>query len=70
LCPILEADILRHSVQISSVWGKLNVGEAPNDDSKTFLAEVENLGYEATGKPKPGSEVQKVVVDFHRQVGW
>jgi type I restriction enzyme M protein len=52
------------------VFRKLNVGEVPDDDSKTFLAEVENLGYEATGKPKPGSEVQKVVVDFHRQVGW
>lgn len=52
------------------VFRKLKVGEPPNDHSKTFLAEVENIGYEATGKPKAGSEVQKVVDEFHLQVGW
>ena len=52
------------------IFRKLKVGEAPSDEGKTFLAEIENLGYEATGKPKAGSEVQKVVEEFHRQVGW
>jgi type I restriction enzyme M protein len=52
------------------IFRKLNVGEAPKETSKTFLAEIENLGYEATGKPKQGSEVQKMVEEFHRQVGW
>jgi len=52
------------------IFRKLNAGEAARDDGKTFLAEIENLGYEATGKPKAGSEVQKAIEEFHSQVGW
>ena len=39
----------------------MRVGEAPKDESETFLVEIENLGYEATGKPKAGSEIQDAV---------
>jgi len=52
------------------VLRKLNSGEAPSDEGKTFLAELENLGYDATGRPRAGSEVEAVVAGFHRQVGW
>lgn len=36
---------------------KVKPGEKPQDTEKTFLCEVENLGYEPTGKPRAGSEV-------------
>lgn len=52
------------------VFRKLNDGEAAKGDNKVFLAEVENLGYDATGRPKAGSEVKQVVEEFHKQVGW
>lgn len=37
---------------------------------RTFLCEVENLGYEATGKPKAGSEVAAAISAFHSNVSW
>lgn len=40
------------------------------DGDPTFLCEVENLGYEATGKPKAGSEVAAAVAAFHENVRW
>ena len=49
---------------------KLKPGEVPSNDYETFLCDVENLGYEATGKPKLGSEVKSAVDAFHAQVGW
>jgi type I restriction enzyme M protein len=52
------------------VFRKLNDGEAPKSSSRAFLAEVENLGYDATGRPKSGSEVAQVIEEFHKQVGW
>ncbi|MCK1284054.1 restriction endonuclease subunit M [Bradyrhizobium sp. 44] len=42
----------------------------PVDSEQTFLCEVENLGYEATGKPKSGSEVAAAISAFHKEVGW
>lgn len=53
-----------------SVFQKLKEGENARDDDPTFLCEVENLGYEATGKPKSGSEVTKAIEEFHAHVGW
>ncbi len=50
------------------VFRKLAPGETPK--SKAFLCEVENLGYDATGREKPGSEVQAVIEAFNREVGW
>ena len=49
---------------------KLNVGERASEEDETFLCEVENLGYEATGKPKSGSEVAEAIKEFHSQAGW
>lgn len=45
--------------------------ESPvGDENQTFLCEVENLGYEATGKPKSGSEIQAAIASFHENVRW
>jgi type I restriction enzyme M protein len=52
------------------VFQKLCPGEAPDDATKTFLAQVDNLGYDATGRPKAGSEVSLVVDAFTKEVGW
>lgn len=52
------------------VLQKLSDGEKVMETDGTFLCEVENLGYEATGKPKAGSEVPTVIAEFHAQAGW
>lgn len=52
------------------VLQKFNEGERAVESDRTFLCEVENLGYEATGKPKGGSEVAAAVAEFHAQVDW
>ncbi len=52
------------------LFRKLKTGERPVADASCFLAEVENLGYDATGRTKAGSEVAEVIDQFHRQVGW
>lgn len=52
------------------IFQKLNEGETHADGDTTFLCEVENLGYEATGKPKPGSEVKEAIEAFHSNGGW
>lgn len=52
------------------VFQKFKKGESSNNKDKTFLCEVENLGYEATGKPKTGSEVSDAISAFHAEGGW
>jgi type I restriction enzyme M protein len=52
------------------VLQKLKEGEAPKDGEQTFLCEVENLGYEPTGKPKGGSEVDAAIAAFREKVLW
>jgi type I restriction enzyme M protein len=42
----------------------------PKPTAKVFLAEVHNLGYDATGRLNNNSEVDAVVAAFHDQVGW
>jgi type I restriction enzyme M protein len=49
---------------------KLAEREPMNSTAKVFLAEVESLGYDATGKPNNRSEVNAVIKSFHEQVGW
>ena len=49
---------------------KLMPGEKLNPDNSTFLCEVENLGYDATGRPMQGSDVQDAIAMFHEQKGW
>lgn len=52
------------------VLQKLKEGEKTVETDSTFLCEVENLGYEATGKPKAGSEVSAAIAAFCAQAGW
>lgn len=49
---------------------KYRPGATPSEQDTTFLCEVENLGYEATGKPKAGSEVERAISAFRREVRW
>lgn len=52
------------------IFQKFSKGDTPMNDDATFLCEVENLGYEATGKPKTGSEVAEAIAGFHAKGGW
>ncbi|OWV92415.1 hypothetical protein ATY78_02475 [Rhizobium sp. R635] len=49
---------------------KFKAGEVMQPDAPTFLCEVENLGYEATGKPKAGTEVPSAIEAFKQNVRW
>ena len=49
---------------------KVRGDETQSDDEGVFLCEVENLGYEATGRPKTGSEVHAAAEAFKAQAGW
>lgn len=49
---------------------KLREKETQAEDEDIFLCEVENLGYEATGKPKAGSEVHEAIAAFKAEAGW
>jgi type I restriction enzyme M protein len=52
------------------IFQKFSKGDTPMNEDATFLCEVENLGYEATGKPKAGSEVVEAIAAFHANGGW
>lgn len=52
------------------IFQKFSKDDTKNNENTTFLCEIENLGYEATGKPKTGSEVAKAIETFHAQGGW
>lgn len=49
---------------------KLPMNRQPAQSDKTFLCEVENLGYDATGRPKGGSEIAAAVAAFDKEVVW
>lgn len=52
------------------VLQKLKPGEQPSDDDGTFLCEVENLGYDATNRPKSGNEIPAAIKEFQAKVTW
>jgi type I restriction enzyme M protein len=52
------------------VFRKLMPGDIAAPDAKAFLAEIHNLGYDATGRTKPGSEIAAAIQSFHSEVGW
>lgn len=52
------------------IFKKREKKENPSNEERTFLCEVENLGYEPTGKPKEGSEVNTAVQAFFDNGGW
>jgi type I restriction enzyme M protein len=44
--------------------------KAPNPEATAFLAEVEALGYDATGRRSGASDVPELVRRFHEETGW
>ena len=52
------------------IFQKLKHGERQEGNNKAILCEVENLGYEATGKPKAGSEIGIAIESFNKAGGW
>jgi len=52
------------------IFRKLKDKEAPNPDSRALLIEAGNLGYDATGREKAGSEVELIIETFHKEIGW
>lgn len=42
----------------------------PTPEDFTFLCDVENLGYDATGRSKPGSEIDAAVEAFNKNQEW
>jgi len=49
---------------------KQSPDEKASANDKTFLCEVENLGYDATGRTKAGNEIPSAIVAFHKEVSW
>ena len=52
------------------IFRKLRAQEATNPDSNALLMDIENLGYDATGRHKTGSEIGEAIAIFNKQVGW
>ena len=52
------------------IFQKYNEGEKKSDTNNTFLCEIENIGFDATGRERAGSEIDLVIKEFHKQVGW
>ena len=40
------------------------------DNYDVYMARVDNIGYDATGREKSGSEVEDIINDFHNKTGW
>lgn len=49
---------------------KAQKGQRPDPSAKAFLAEIESLGYNTTGRPTGTSEVIDVVSRFHNEIKW
>lgn len=52
------------------IFRKKEVDGKDPKDVNAFLAEVSNLGYDATGRQKDSSEIDSVVEAFNKEVGW
>lgn len=52
------------------IFRKLKHKEVINPDNKVLLIETSNLGYDATGREKAGSEVDLIIETFHKEIGW
>lgn len=52
------------------IFQKLPVGGKVDANEETLLVEIENVGYDATGRFKSGSEIDEVVELFHKEVAW
>ncbi len=52
------------------IFQKLETGKNINIQKETLLVEIENVGYDATGRKKTGSEIESVATLFHKEIGW
>ena len=52
------------------LFQKLEKGKEIDKESNTLLVEMENVGYDATGRAKAGSEVDQIAELFHKEIGW
>ena len=52
------------------IFRKFGEDESNVDEKNAFLCQIDNLGYDATGRRKAGSEVDDAIEEFHKQVGW
>jgi type I restriction enzyme M protein len=41
-----------------------------DEDYPVYMARVDEIGYDATGRESGADEIDEVVADFHKQVGW
>lgn len=59
------------AVKTSLCFFQKDLADAARDSSRSaFLAEIDDIGYDATNRPTGGSEVDAVVASFHEQAGW
>lgn len=52
------------------IFQKYYEKEDKNESDAAFLCEIENIGFDATGRKRDGCEVELVINEFHKQVGW
>lgn len=52
------------------IFRKIEKDKKVDKNSKTLLIELENIGYDATGRKKNGSEVREAIELFHKEIGW
>ncbi len=52
------------------IFQKLPEGATLDKEKEALLVEIENVGYDATGRSKNGSEVNAVAELFHKEVKW
>lgn len=52
------------------IFQKVKTDRKVNIDDETLLVEIENVGYDATGRIKNGSEIDSVAELFHKEIGW
>lgn len=52
------------------VFQKYLESEKKDASHKAFLCEIENIGFDATGRKRKGSEINNAINEFHKQVGW
>ena len=49
---------------------KRKPGEKPVPEAKTFFGRLDAIGYDATGRPEKGSEIDEMIKAFHAEGGW
>ena len=52
------------------IFQKLPEGGKNDPNEETLLVEIDNVGYDATGRIKSGSEIDEVAKLFHKEVAW